>query len=306
MDSGLDVVTGGAGFIGSHLVEALLAKGRKVRVVDDFSSGRRENVPAGVDLIEGDVLTHAGAAVIDADVVYHLAAIPSVPRSIAEPLLSHRATAESTVALMEAAERAGVRRLVLASSAAIYGEGHALPQREDQKPSPRSPYAIAKLVSELYAEHWANHRSLEAVSLRFFNVYGPKQGLRSDYAAVPIFIRRLLNGDSVTIFGDGRQTRDFIFVDDVVRALISASASAVSGRVYNVATGQSVSVDHLVRTLAGIIGIPLQIEHLPARAGDIKDSQADVVAAWRDLGFSSTVSLEEGLRRTVAAFQQLD
>lgn len=295
------VVTGGAGFIGSHLAEALLAQGRKVRVVDDFSTGNSANIPIGAEVLEGDVLEVAEAAVRDADVIYHLAAIPSVPRSVAEPLESHRATAESTVALLQAGERAHARRLVLASSSAVYGDGPGMPKREDQKPAPLSPYALAKLVSELYAEHWARHRALETVSLRFFNVYGPRQDAHSPYsAAIPIFLRRLLDGQPAPIFGDGGQTRDFIFVGDVVRGLLAAGeAAGVSGRTYNLATGNAVSVFQLVRTLARIVGVSAKMDFLPARTGDIRDSWADVTAARQDLGFAPQTALESGLRETV-------
>jgi len=299
------VVTGGAGFIGSHLVEALLGQGRKVRVVDDLSTGCSANIPVGAEVLEGDVLENAEAAVRDADVIYHLAAIPSVPRSIAEPLESHRATAETTVALLEAGERAHVRRLVLASSSAVYGDGPGLPRREDQKCAPRSPYALAKLVSELYAEHWASCRSLETVCLRFFNVYGPKQDPNSPYsAAIPIFLRRLLEGRPVPIFGDGAQTRDFIFVGDVVRGLLAAGTTpGVSGRIYNLATGNAVSVFQLVRTLARIVGTSATMDFLPQRAGDIRDSWADVSAARRDLGFAPETPLESGLLETARWLQ---
>jgi UDP-glucose 4-epimerase len=295
------VVTGGAGFIGSHLAETLLGQGRKVRIVDDFSTGTRANIPAGAEVLEGDVVENAESAVRGADVIYHLAAIPSVPRSIAEPLESHRATAVSTVALLEAAERANVRRLVLASSSAVYGDGGGLPKREDQKPAPLSPYALAKVVSELYAEHWACRRSFETVSLRFFNVYGPRQDPHSPYAAaIPIFVRRLLEGQSVPIFGNGSQTRDFIFVGDVVRGLIAAgTVPGVSGRIYNLATGHAISVLELVRTLARIVGTPAEMDFLPERAGDIRHSWADVSAVHRDLGFAPGTSLEAGLRETV-------
>jgi UDP-glucose 4-epimerase len=301
VDSGLDVVTGGAGFIGSHLVEALLAKGRKVRIADDFSSGSRANVPEGAEILEGDVVETATEAVRGADVIYHLAAIPSVPRSILEPLESHRATAESTLALLVAGELAGVRRLVLASSSAIYGNGPGLPRREEQKPDPRSPYALAKLVSELYAEHWARYRTLETVTLRLFNVYGPGQSPDSPYsAAVAIFLQRLFEGRQVPVFGGGTQTRDFIYVGDVVRGLIAGGTRAgISGRVYNLATGRSVSILQLVQTAAQIFGKSALLDLLPGREADIQDSSGAVDAAKRDLGFVTEVSLEEGLRQTV-------
>jgi UDP-glucose 4-epimerase len=299
------VVTGGAGFIGSHLAEALIREGRRVRIVDDFSTGHRANLPADAELVEGDVVENAEQTVRDAEVVYHLAALPSVPRSIAEPLKSHRSTAESTVAILAAGEKAGLRRLVIASSAAVYGDVALFPKREDQKPSPLSPYALAKLCGELYAEYWASRRSLETVTLRFFNVYGPRQDPDSAYAAaIPIFLRHLLREEPVPVFGDGTQTRDFIYVRDVVRGLMAAgTVSGVSGRVYNLAGGRAISVLTLVKILARIVETSPVIKFLPPRAGDIHDSWADVSAAQRDLGFVPQTSIEAGLRETVRWFQ---
>jgi len=301
------VVTGGAGFIGSHLAEALLRQGRKVRIVDDFSTGNGANIPVGADVLEGDVVDNAEESVQGVDVIYHLAAIASVPRSVAMPLETHRATAESTVALLEAAERAQVRRLVLASSSAVYGDGPGLPKREDQNPAPVSPYALAKRVSEMYAQHWASRRSFETVCLRFFNVYGPNQNPDSPYsAAIPLFLRRLIEGRRVSIFGDGEQTRDFIYVGDVVRGLLAAgSMPGVSGRIYNLATGKGVSVFHLVQTLARIVGVPAEMEFLPERSGDVRNSWADISAARRDLGFNPETTLEAGLRETLRWFKTL-
>ncbi len=298
------VVTGGAGFIGSHLAETLIRQGRRVRIVDNFSTGHRANVPAGAEVIEGDVVENADRAVRGADVVYHLAALPSVPQSIAEPLQSHRATAESTVALLAAGERAGVRRLVIASSSAVYGDVAVFPKREDQRPAPLSPYALAKLCGELYAEYWATRRSTETVTLRFFNVYGPRQDPDSPYAAaVPIFLRNLLREEPVSVFGDGTQTRDFIFVRDVVRGLLAAGTVAgISGKVYNLAGGRAVSVLKLIQTLARIVDTTPVIRFLPHRAGDIHDSWADISAAQRDLGFTPETPIAAGLRETVRWF----
>lgn len=298
----IHVVTGGSGFIGSHLVRALLAKGRTVRVVDDFSTGRRGLVPAGVELLEGDVNDVADAAVRGAEVVFHLAAMPSVPRSIQEPVASHRATATGTVAILRAAERAGVRRVVLASSSSVYGETPVLPKREDMPPQPMSPYAAAKLAAEFYCRSWAAHTKLETVCLRFFNVYGPKQDPTSAYAAViPIFVTALKAGRPMPVNGDGLQTRDFTFVGDLVNGLIAAGdAPGISGGVYNVAGGRPVSILEMGRTLAELLGRPPQFEHRPPRAGDIRDSFADSTAATRDFGWSAPTTLTEGLRRTLA------
>jgi UDP-glucose 4-epimerase len=305
MGTPLDVVTGGAGFIGSHLVEALRAAGRRVRVVDDLSTGRRERVPAGAEFLAADVNDAADAAVRGAEVVYHLAALPSVPRSVERPLESHRATAQGTMAILEAAARAGVRRVVFASSSSVYGDTATLPKREDMPARPLSPYAAAKLAGEMYARAFAAQGRVEAVCLRFFNVYGPRQDPDSPYAAViPVFLRRAREGRPFPIYGDGLQTRDFTFVGDVVEGILAAGrAPGVSGRVYNIAAGRPVSVRDLARVLAGILGVPDAVEARPPRPGDIRDSWADVSAARRDLGFAARVPLEEGLRRTAQALE---
>lgn len=300
----LCVVTGGAGFIGSHLARALLASGRPVRIVDDFSTGRRALVPPGAELIEGDVNATADAAVRDADLVFHLAALPSVPRSVRQPLQSHAATAAGTLSILAAAERAGVRRVLLASSSSVYGDTDVLPKREDLPPRPLSPYAAAKLAAELYARAWAARGVLETVALRFFNVYGPAQDPASAYAAViPLFIRRLLAGEPLSVHGDGKQTRDFTYVGDVVQGLQAAAAApGLSGKVYNLAGGRPVSVLAMAETLAGLAGKPARFDFLPPRPGDIRDSFADPAAARRDFGFEASTPLGEGLRRTLEAF----
>ena len=303
---GLRVVTGGAGFIGSTLVRALLEAGHRVRVADDFSTGRRANLPEGVELLEGDVVKTAPDAVRGADAVYHLAAIPSVPRSVDRPLDTHRATAEGTLAVLQAAARAGVRRVVYASSSSVYGDTPTLPKREDMPPRPLSPYAVAKLYGEFYARSWAANTALETVSLRFFNVYGPRQDPDSPYAAVvPLFVRHLLAGRPLPVYGDGAQTRDFTFVGDVVRGIILAGeAPGVSGRVYNLAGGRPVAVAELGRVLGELLGREAAMEFRPPRPGDIRDSWADVSAARRDLGFEASTTVEEGLRATLEWFRR--
>ena len=306
-DPALAVVTGGAGFIGSHLVDALLARGQRVRVVDDFSSGQRRNVSGPVELLCGNVSDLAEGAVVGADIVYHLAAQVSVPRSVEDPLGSHRATEGSSLAVLHAAQRAGVRRVVLASSSAVYGDRPPMPKKEAHEPAPASPYAVAKLCSELHARHWAEFRGLQTVSLRFFNVYGPRQDPRSPYAAaIPIFISNLLTDQPVPVYGDGKQTRDFTFVEDVVQGILSAGAAVgASGRVYNIASGRGTSILELIETLAQLIGVRAQLEMLPPRAGDIKHSRADTIAAARDLKFSCQTALKQGLSRTVEWFKTL-
>ena len=299
-DTPMDVVTGGAGFIGSHLAVMLLEKGRKVRIVDDLSTGHRANVPTGAEFLKGDVTDLATRAVRGAEVVYHLAAIPSVPYSIQNPLNSHRSTVETTVAILAAAERAGVRRVVFASSSAVYGDTPGLPRREGDETRAASPYAVGKLCGEMYARYWALRGSLETVSTRFFNVFGPRQDPRSPYAAViPLFLERLLAGRPLEIFGDGLQTRDFTFVKDVALGLIAAgSANRPASACYNIASGRQTPVIDLARTISREAGEPLRIEHRPPRSGDVCHSWADVSLARRELGFSPTVTLEDGLRST--------
>jgi UDP-glucose 4-epimerase len=301
--SGIDVVTGGAGFIGSHLAEDLLRRGRRVRIVDDLSTGSSANLPPGAEFLEADVGARADDAVRGAGVVYHLAALPSVPRSVEEPLRSHRHTCTATVAVLGAAEKAGVRRLVFASSSSVYGDAPRLPKEEGMPPRPRSPYAAAKLGAELFCRSWAAHTGLETVSLRFFNVYGPRQDPDSPYAAViPAFVRSVRGGRPMPVFGDGRQTRDFTYVGDVVEGLRrAAEAPGVSGRVYNLAGGRGVSLLELGGTLARLAGVEARFEHRPPRAGDVRDSCASVEALRRDLGFVPSTPLEEGLRRTLEA-----
>lgn len=303
-DRGIHVVTGGAGFIGSHLVRSLMADGLPVRVVDDLSTGRRENVPPGAELMEADVVDRAAEAVRGAEVVYHLAAMVSVPKSVADPRGCHRHTAESLLAVLDAGERAGVRRVVYASSSAVYGDAPGLPKREDQVLAPISPYAVAKRCGELYAEAWARRGAVEAVSLRFFNVFGPGQDPTSPYSAViPVFIKCILEGRPAPVYGDGGQTRDFVYVEDVVRMLRAAAAStAASGRVYNVGQGRGTSLLRLLEVLSAVAGQPVRPQFQPPRAGDIRDSWADVEAAARDLGTLASVPLEEGLARTFEAY----
>jgi UDP-glucose 4-epimerase len=304
------LVTGGAGFIGSHLVEGLLQHGWSVRVLDDFSSGNEENLAATcdrIDLLRGDVRDTAvlARAVVGADVIFHLAAIASVPRSVEEPFDTHDVNLNGTVRLLEAARDAGVRRVVFAASAAIYGEGEELPKREEMAPDPASPYALQKYAGECYCAFFSRFHGLETVSLRYFNVYGPRQSPGSAYASVvPLFVQACLKGDAARIDGDGKQTRDFVFVGDVVRAnLLAADTAGISGITMNVASGRSTSVNQLLATIQEITGAHVLPKHTEARQGDVRHSRADVGRARQQLGFEPNTTLQEGLRDTVERSQ---
>jgi len=304
------VVTGGAGFIGSHLAEALMARGDTVRIVDDFSTGRRENLQAirpAFELLEGDCADPAVAerAVAGAEVVFHQAAIPSVPRSWADPVATERANVGATVALLEACRTAGVRRLVMAASSAAYGETPTLPKVESMEPSPQSPYAVQKLASEHYCRLYATQCGVETVALRYFNVFGPRQDPRSDYAAVvPRFATAALRGEPVTIFGDGGQSRDFTPVADAVQAnLLAATSAGAAGRVINVARGERITLLELVARFEALTGRPVERRHAEARPGDIRHSLADIALARELLGYRPSASLEPALREVVAFYR---
>ena len=299
------LVTGGAGFIGSHVVDALAARGDAVRVVDDLSTGRRENLSGRPDLemIEADLGERkvAEAAVADIDCVIHLAAIPSVPRSVREPRQSHRANVEATHELLLAARDAGVRRVVLASSSSVYGESPTLPKHEGMRPAPLSPYALHKLIGEQYAALFSRLYGLETVALRFFNVFGPRQSPQSQYSGViSLFIAALLAGRAPTIYGDGEQTRDFTYVADVARGVLQACAApAASGRAVNLARGGRMSVNALYTVLQRATGVSVAARYAEPRRGDVRHSQADISLARDLLGFAPAVPVEAGLERTV-------
>ena len=299
------LVTGGAGFIGSHVVDALAARGDEIRVVDDLSTGRRENLAAhpAVELIEADVADRkvAEAAVTGVDCAVHLAAMPSVPRSVRDPRRSHRANVEATHELLLAARDAGVRRVVLASSSSVYGESETLPKHEGLCPVPLSPYALHKLIGEQYAALFSRLYGLETVALRFFNVFGPRQSPRSQYSGViSLFTAALLAGRAPTIHGDGEQTRDFTYVTDAARGVLQACAApAASGRRVNIARGGRLSVNELYATLRRATGATVEARYADPRPGDVRHSQADVSLARELLGFAPAVELEEGFRRTV-------
>jgi nucleoside-diphosphate-sugar epimerase len=307
------LVTGGAGFIGSALARALLARGDRVRVIDNFFSGKRENlaeVAKDVDLVEGDIRDEAALAraLSGVELVFHQAAIPSVPRSLADPIGSHDANATGTLRVLAAAKKAGVRRVVYAASSSAYGDTPTLPKVEAMRPMPLSPYAVSKLAGEHYCQVYAGAFGLETVSLRYFNVFGPRQDPKSEYAAViPRFVTAALAGQGVTIYGDGTTSRDFCFIDNTVEANLAAATVApggVSGQVFNVACGAATSLNDVVRLVAEIVGHQVPITYAPGRVGDVKHSLADVTAARARLGYRGAISFAEGLQRTVAWYAE--
>jgi nucleoside-diphosphate-sugar epimerase len=311
-------VTGGAGFIGSHLAEELLRRGQTVRVVDNFSTGKRGNVEAAaraagrtaadVELIEGDLadLDVARRAAQDADYILHQAAIPSVPRSVKDPIASNRANVDGTLSILVAARDAGVTRLIFAGSSSEYGDTPTLPKHEEMPTSPLSPYALQKVVGEEYLRLFTRLYGLETVSIRYFNVFGPRQDPGSPYSGViSLFIKWLIAGERPTIHGDGEQTRDFTYVANVVDGVLRAcEAPGASGEAINVATESRISLNTLLGTLQRIVGTNLEPIYGPARVGDVRDSQASIVKARRLLGYEPIVPFEEGLRRTVAWFKE--
>ena len=303
------LVTGGAGFIGSHLTEELVRRGERVRVVDSLVTGRRSNLAhiPGVEFIEGDLADEGVArrAVAGMEFVLHQAAIPSVPRSVQDPVASHRANVDASLNVLVAARDAGVRRVVYAGSSSAYGNTPTLPKNETMPPAPLSPYALQKLVAEQYCVMFTALYGLETVTIRYFNVFGPRQDPSSPYSGViSLFISALCKGKPPTIHGDGEQTRDFTYVSNVVNGVLRAThAPAAAGEVINVATGGRISLNDLFRTLRDLTGAAVEPVYGEPRSGDVRDSQADISKAQRLLGYEPTASFRDGLEQTIAWYR---
>ena len=302
----LYLVTGGAGFIGSNIVEELLKRKDQVRVLDNFSTGRRENLTdfmGRIELVEGDLrdFKMVKRAVEGVDYVLHLGALASVPRSIRDPMTSNEVNVNGTINILLAAIGTSIKRIVYASSSSIYGDTPALPKVETMPPNPRSPYAVSKLAGEYYCRVFHAMYGLETVALRYFNIFGPRQDPSSQYAAViPLFIKAMLKGEKPTIFGDGLQSRDFTFVANAVQAnLLAANAPEAPGRVVNIACSERYSLNELIEKLNSILGTKIEPLHTEARIGDVKHSLADISQARRILGYKPLVDFEEGLSKTV-------
>ncbi len=306
------LVTGGAGFIGSHIVTALVERGDTVRVLDNLSTGSRANlahVSGNLEIVIGDIAD--AALVADAmqgiDVVFHQAALASVPRSVAEPLATNSACVTGTVTVLDAARHAGVRRVVYAGSSSAYGDAPFSGKRETDLPAPLSPYAAAKLSAEYYCQVFAHTYGLATVTLRYFNVFGPRQDPHSEYSAVlPIFVTKMLRGERPTIFGDGLQSRDFTFVSNIVAGnLLAADAPNIAGRVINVACGQQLTLLDLVAAINRVLGTNIEPSFADARVGDVRESLADISIARELLGYEPTVSFDEGLRQSIDYYRSL-
>jgi len=306
--SHLYLVTGGAGFIGSHVVDELLARGHRVRVLDNFSTGRRENIAHildDIELLEGDIQSYERVhnAARGVDYVVHLAALPSVPRSVQDPLTTHQVNTTGTLNVLLAARDEDVRRVIIASSSSVYGANPTLPKREDMLLLPISPYGVSKMAAERYCMAFSEVYGLETVALRYFNVFGARQNPNSQYSAViPKFVKLAASGERAVVFGDGTQTRDFTYVRNVVEgSLLAAAAPRASGKAMNVACGESHSLLDLIATVGRVVGNELVFDCEPSRIGDIKDSYADIALARELLGFEPRIGLEEGVELMVAA-----
>ena len=306
------LVTGGGGFIGSHLVERLVRDGHRVRVIDNFTTGHRRNLQSFIDdieLVEGDLQSYerASAAVRGCEIVLHQAAMPSVPRSVQDPLTSNAANVIGTLNVLLAARDSGVRRVVFASSSSVYGASEQLPKEETLPTLPISPYAVAKLAGEGYCRSFTEVYGLETVALRYFNVFGARQDPLSQYAAVvPNFITGALRGEAPTIYGDGEQSRDFTYVDNVVEGNILAMSApgVVAGRAYNVACGDRITLNELVATIGRVLGRSIEPRYEAPRPGDVKHSMADTTRAREDFGYEVVVPFEDGLARTIRYYTE--
>ncbi|MCA9230070.1 MAG: SDR family oxidoreductase [Planctomycetales bacterium] len=306
------LVTGGAGFIGSHIASALVEQGEEVRVLDNLSTGRIENLAhldGKVEFLEGDLLDRKAveSAVQEVEVVYHQAALASVPRSVARPMDTHAACVTGTLNVLDASRLAGVRRVVYAGSSSAYGNQPFSSKRETDLPAPLSPYAAAKFAGESYCRAFAATYGLETVVIRYFNVFGPRQDPHSEYSAViPIFVTAMLAGKRPTIYGDGKQSRDFTYIENVVRGnLAAAVAPDVSGRVFNVACGSQFTLLDLVAAINQVLGTKIEPQFAEARVGDVRESLADITAARKCLGYEPVVDFTEGLRRSIEYYRDL-
>ena len=305
------LVTGGAGFIGSHIVRRLLADGCAVRVADNLCTGDRERLRdalSSIEFMDADLADPVACdgAVEGIDYVLHQAAIPSVQRSIRDPIATNRANVTATLNLLESSRKYGVKRFVYAASSSAYGNTAALPKHEDMPPSPLSPYALQKFVGERYCKMYYDLFGLHTVCLRYFNVFGPGQDPNSEYSAViPRFVTRMLAGETLTIFGDGEQSRDFTYVDNVVEAnMLAVRAAAGAGEVFNIGCGARFSLNQLIRELEAILGVTARLQYLPERTGDVRDSLAAIDKARSQLGYQPKISFETGLHLTVKSFRR--
>lgn len=308
------LVTGGAGFIGSNIAQALLARGDKVRVLDNLSTGHKSNVTAagsGIELIEGDITDAAtvAKAVKGVDCIFHEAALASVPRSVENPLATNAACVTGTLTMLDEARKAGVRRLVYAASSSAYGDQPTSSKRESDLPAPISPYGAAKFAGESYCQAFWHTYKFETVCIRYFNVFGPRQDPNSQYSAViPLFITAMLAGRQPTVYGDGQQSRDFTFIENVVHGnLLAADAKAelVCGRTFNVANGRTTSLLQLIELLNKFLGTSIKPVHAAARVGDVKESLADITQARQRLAYEPQVSFEEGLKRSIEYYRSI-
>lgn len=305
------LVTGGAGFIGSHLVERLVRDGQAVRVLDNFSSGKRANLAdfaEKIEVIEGDIREPEACrkAAADIDVVFHEAAVPSVPKSVQDPITCHRANIDGTFNVLLAAREAKCKRVVFAASSSAYGDQPESPKREGVCPSPLSPYAVAKLAGEAYMGAFYACYGLQTISLRYFNVFGPRQDPKSEYAAaIPAFVSAILRDQPPTIYGDGEQTRDFTHIDNVVHAnMLAANAAETHGEIVNIACGESVSVNKIIAQINRLLGKDVKSNYTEPRAGDVKHSLADITRAHDVLGFEPVLRFDEGLERAIAWYRE--